>query len=147
MRARLVNHFVPRNFIVDISSLQFKWWLFAWLHGSFGYNQEVGSNKEFLEQLYNYFIYSFSVILPSVNEVDMFKCLLPILPHVQLVWELVLVAEPLVVMTPSPTQCSQTTQSLVSLILPLKFKPVGCLAGRRTERQHDYNGQFKLYGG
>ncbi|XP_071960057.1 protein DENND6A-like [Antedon mediterranea] len=60
-------------------------------------------------------------ILPSINEVDLFRYLQPVLPHIQLLWELILLGEPLVVMAPSPTECSNTVQALVSMIHPLRF--------------------------
>ncbi|KAL3188095.1 hypothetical protein MRX96_004316 [Rhipicephalus microplus] len=50
--------------------------------------------------------------VPSVHEVDLFRCLMPLLSHIQLLWELVLVAEPIVVMAPSPAVCSDTVLAL-----------------------------------
>ncbi|OWF45695.1 protein DENND6A-like isoform X2 [Mizuhopecten yessoensis] len=60
-------------------------------------------------------------ILPSLYEVDIYSAFLPILPHIQMLWELVLAGEPLVVMAPSPSITSSTVQALISLIGPLKF--------------------------
>ena len=45
----------------------------------------------------------------------------PMLSHLTLLWELVLLAEPIIVMAPSPTISSEAVQSLVSLIQPLHF--------------------------
>ena len=41
--------------------------------------------------------------------------------HISLLWELVLLCEPIIVMAPSPTVSSEVVQSLVSLIQPLNF--------------------------
>ncbi|EPY81022.1 hypothetical protein CB1_000762015 [Camelus ferus] len=53
-----------------------------------------------------------SVILPTVHEVDLFS---------QMLWELVLLGEPLVVMAPSPSESSETVLALVNCISPLKY--------------------------
>lgn len=44
-----------------------------------------------------------------------------IVSHLTLLWELVLLGEPIIVMAPSPTISSEAVQCLVSLIQPLKF--------------------------
>lgn len=44
-----------------------------------------------------------------------------LLPNLTLLWELVLLGEPIIVMAPSPSISSEVVQSLVSLIQPLKF--------------------------
>ncbi|CAN7989094.1 unnamed protein product [Ixodes hexagonus] len=77
--------------------------------------------------------------LPSVHEADLFRCLLPMLSHVQLLWELVLVAEPVVVMASSPAVCSETVHALVGLIWPLRF----CADYRPFFTIHD--SEFKEY--
>lgn len=41
--------------------------------------------------------------------------------HVQIFWELILLNEPLVVMAPTPSCCSQIVQSLCSIIWPLNY--------------------------
>ncbi|XP_077862592.1 protein DENND6A-like [Saccoglossus kowalevskii] len=61
------------------------------------------------------------IVIPSVNEVEVFKCFQPVLPHIQLLWELILTNEPIVVMAPSPTFCSDTVQALVFMMSPLKY--------------------------
>lgn len=61
-----------------------------------------------------------ALTLSSINEIDYAKSLNDIIPHVQLLWELVLLGEPLVVMAPSPTACSNTVLALVSSIAPLR---------------------------
>uniref|UniRef100_A0A8C9YTD9 DENN/MADD domain containing 6B n=1 Tax=Sander lucioperca TaxID=283035 RepID=A0A8C9YTD9_SANLU len=60
-------------------------------------------------------------VLPSVHELDLFKCFQPVLVHLQMFWELVLLGEPLVVMAPSPTVSSETVLALISIISPLRF--------------------------
>ncbi|VDP22732.1 unnamed protein product [Soboliphyme baturini] len=74
-----------------------------------------------------------SLTLPAVHEPDLFKyflknstyffvrALLPWLPEIQLLWELIFLGEPVVVMASSPTVCSSVVQSLISLIWPLKY--------------------------
>ena len=47
--------------------------------------------------------------------------LLPVVEHIHTLWELILTAEPLVVMAPTPTLCSATVQHLTSIIYPLSF--------------------------
>ncbi|XP_054876295.1 protein DENND6B isoform X2 [Poeciliopsis prolifica] len=60
-------------------------------------------------------------LLPTIHELDLFKCFQSVLIHLQMLWELALLGEPLVVMAPSPTVCSETILALVSSISPLKF--------------------------
>ncbi|XP_076025266.1 protein DENND6B [Genypterus blacodes] len=60
-------------------------------------------------------------VLPSIHELDLFKCFQPVLIHLQMLWELMLLGEPVVVMAPSPTVSSETVLALVSSISPLKF--------------------------
>ncbi|KAA0721070.1 Protein DENND6B DENN domain-containing protein 6B [Triplophysa tibetana] len=61
------------------------------------------------------------MILPSVHELDLFKCFQSVLIHVQMLWELMLLGEPVVVMAPSPTGSSETVLALVSSIAPLRY--------------------------
>ncbi|XP_060885974.1 protein DENND6B [Labrus mixtus] len=60
-------------------------------------------------------------LLPTIHELDLFKCFQPVLVHLQMLWELMLLGEPLVVMAPSPTVSSETVLALISAISPLKF--------------------------
>uniref|UniRef100_A0A673I0E9 Protein DENND6B-like n=1 Tax=Sinocyclocheilus rhinocerous TaxID=307959 RepID=A0A673I0E9_9TELE len=60
-------------------------------------------------------------VLPSVHELDHFKCFQSVLIHVQMLWELMLLGEPVVVMAPSPTVSSETVLALVSAIAPLRY--------------------------
>lgn len=53
-----------------------------------------------------------AIVLSSVNEIDIFRSLYSVLPYTHLLWELVLTAEPIVVMATSPSDCSHMVQSL-----------------------------------
>lgn len=61
------------------------------------------------------------ISIPSLYEFNIFKCFLPIISHIQLLWELVLTCEPIIVMAPTPDICCEMVQSLVSMIWPLKY--------------------------
>lgn len=80
-----------------------------------------------------------SVLLPTIHEVDLFRCFSPVFFHIQLLWELVLLGEPLVVMAPSPAQSSETVLALVGCISPLKY----CSDFRPYFTIHD--AEFKEY--
>uniref|UniRef100_A0A7N5ZUT2 UDENN domain-containing protein n=1 Tax=Anabas testudineus TaxID=64144 RepID=A0A7N5ZUT2_ANATE len=60
-------------------------------------------------------------VLPTIHELDLFKCFQSVLIHLQMLWELMLLGEPVVVMAPSPTVSSEIVLALVSSISPLKF--------------------------
>lgn len=53
------------------------------------------------------------IVLPSVHEIDIFRSLCTVLSYTHLLWELVLTAEPIVVMATSPSDCSHMVQSLI----------------------------------
>ncbi|KAL3851740.1 hypothetical protein ACJMK2_015454 [Sinanodonta woodiana] len=78
-------------------------------------------------------------IVPSLFEVDIFSAFQTVLPHVQMLWELVLACEPLVVMAALPTVASTTVQALISLISPLQY----CTDYRPYFTIHD--SEFKEY--
>ncbi|KAK3609536.1 hypothetical protein CHS0354_007340 [Potamilus streckersoni] len=78
-------------------------------------------------------------IVPSLFEVDIFSAFQTVLPHVQMLWELVLTCEPLVVMAALPTVASTTVQALISLISPLQY----CTDYRPYFTIHD--SEFKEY--
>ncbi|XP_047927123.2 protein DENND6A isoform X2 [Anser cygnoides] len=80
-----------------------------------------------------------SMALPTVHEVDLFRCFCPVFFHIQMLWELVLLGEPLVVMAPSPSESSETVLALVSCISPLKY----CSDFRPYFTIHD--SEFKEY--
>nr|XP_019567916.1 PREDICTED: protein DENND6B isoform X6 [Rhinolophus sinicus] len=61
------------------------------------------------------------LVLSSVHELDLFRCFQPVLTHVQMLWELMLLGEPLVVLAPSPTVSSEMVLALTSCVQPLKF--------------------------
>ncbi|XP_069375954.1 protein DENND6B isoform X2 [Paralichthys olivaceus] len=60
-------------------------------------------------------------LLPTLHELDLFKSFQSLLIHLQMLWELTLLGEPVVVMAPSPNVSSETVLALVSSISPLKF--------------------------
>lgn len=53
------------------------------------------------------------IVLSSVNEIDIFRGMCAVLPYTHLLWELVLTAEPIVVMSTSPSDCSHMVQALM----------------------------------
>lgn len=53
------------------------------------------------------------IVLSSVNEIDIFRSICTVLPYTHLLWELVLTAEPIVVMSTSPSDCSHMVQTLM----------------------------------
>lgn len=63
------------------------------------------------------------ISITSPNEIDIFGPIHTIIHHILLVWELVLLAEPIVIIAPSPTDSSLMVQSLQNLIAPLEFYP------------------------
>ncbi|XP_015270992.1 PREDICTED: protein DENND6B [Gekko japonicus] len=77
--------------------------------------------------------------LSSVYELDLFRCFQPVLTHVQMLWELMLLAEPLVVLAPSPAVSSETVLALTSCLAPLKY----CCDYRPYFTIHD--SEFKEY--
>ncbi|KAG1699343.1 Protein DENND6B [Nymphon striatum] len=80
------------------------------------------------------------LIIPSVHDVDIFRSFHPVLSHIHLLWELVIIGEPIVVMASSPNVCSEMVQSLVSsCIWPLMY----CADYRPFFTIHD--SEFKEY--
>nr|SVE78755.1 EOG090X031T [Daphnia lumholtzi] len=75
------------------------------------------------------------------TDVDLYSALAPLLPHLQMLWELLVCGEPLVVMATSPSICSHVVQALVNLIHPLQY----CLDYRPFFTIHD--SEFKEYTG
>ncbi|XP_039319135.1 protein DENND6B isoform X3 [Saimiri boliviensis] len=61
------------------------------------------------------------MVLPSVHELDLFRCFRPVLTHVQTLWELMLLGEPLLVLAPSPDVSSEMVLALTSCLQPLRF--------------------------
>ncbi|KAH9520916.1 Protein dennd6a [Dermatophagoides farinae] len=59
--------------------------------------------------------------LNVANDVNIYRNLLPIITHVQLLWELVLTNEPIAVMSQTPNVCSEIVQALIALIAPLRY--------------------------
>lgn len=80
-----------------------------------------------------------SIVLPTIHEVDLFRCFYPVFFHIQMLWELVLLGEALVVMAPSPAESSDTVLALVSCVSPLRY----CSDFRPYFTIHD--SEFKEY--
>lgn len=57
------------------------------------------------------------IVLPSVHEIDIFRSLYSVISYTHLLWELVVTAEPIVVMATSPSDCSHMVQSLMRLVV------------------------------
>ncbi|XP_055922026.1 protein DENND6A [Eupeodes corollae] len=77
--------------------------------------------------------------ISSVNEIDVFRSLSCVISNVYTLWELVLTAEPIVVIGSSPADTSHMVQSLVSLIAPLEY----CAEARPYFTIHD--SEFKEF--
>ncbi|CAK5080905.1 unnamed protein product [Meloidogyne enterolobii] len=65
------------------------------------------------------------VLLDSISEPDQHFHIgiKRLLPHLHLLWELILLGEPLLVCAPNASLCSSIVHSLISLISPLKYEP------------------------
>ncbi|XP_038667555.1 protein DENND6B isoform X2 [Scyliorhinus canicula] len=79
------------------------------------------------------------MVIPTVNELDLFGCFQSILIHIQMLWELMLLGEPLIVMATSPKISSDTVLALTSCIAPLRY----CCDYRPYFTIHDT--EFKEY--
>ncbi|KAG2460205.1 DEN6B protein, partial [Polypterus senegalus] len=100
-------------------------------------NDKPGSSP--LKQAYQENLLPAPMVLPTVNELDLFKCFQSLLIHIQMLWELMLLGEPIVIMAPSPTISSETVLALSSCIAPLKY----CCDYRPYFTIHD--SEFKEY--
>ncbi|KAG5673063.1 hypothetical protein PVAND_003138 [Polypedilum vanderplanki] len=63
------------------------------------------------------------ISITSPNEIDIFGPIHTIIHHIQHIWELVLLAEPIVIIAPSPSDSSLMVQALTNLIAPLEYYP------------------------
>uniref|UniRef100_A0A1I8BI80 UDENN domain-containing protein n=1 Tax=Meloidogyne hapla TaxID=6305 RepID=A0A1I8BI80_MELHA len=65
------------------------------------------------------------VLLESISEPDQHFHIgiKRLLPHLHLLWELILLGEPLLACAPNASLCSSIVHSLISLISPLKYEP------------------------
>ncbi|KAF7253819.1 Protein DENND6B [Varanus komodoensis] len=79
------------------------------------------------------------LVLSSIHELDLFRCFQSVLIHVQTLWELMLLGEPVVVMAPSPAASSEMVLALTSCLAPLKY----CCDYRPYFTIHD--SEFKEY--
>jgi hypothetical protein len=78
-------------------------------------------------------------VLSSIHEIDIFNSLYSVVSHIHLLWELIITAEPIVVMASEPSDCSHMVQSLISLIAPLQY----CSESRPYFTIHD--SEFKEF--
>lgn len=78
-------------------------------------------------------------VLASVNEVELFHSLNFVMEHLYTLWELVITAEPIVVVGTSPADCSHMVQALLAIIAPLEF----CAEARPYFTIHD--SEFKEF--
>lgn len=73
-------------------------------------------NVEFLERLCRNFKNRIGYIKKYFYCASPFRCFCPVFLHSQMLWELVLLGEPLVVMAPSPSESSETVLALVKWV-------------------------------
>ncbi|XP_016946103.1 protein DENND6B [Drosophila suzukii] len=72
-------------------------------------------------------------VLTSVNEIELFRSLDFVMEQLYTLWELVITAEPIVVVGTSPADCSHMVQTLLALIAPLEY----CAEARPYFTIHD----------
>jgi hypothetical protein len=84
-------------------------------------NQAITQSNETEDVTNNNSSSTIPISITSPNEIDIFGPLHTIIHHVQLIWELVLLGEPLVIIASSPTDSSHMVQSISSLIFPLEY--------------------------
>lgn len=68
-----------------------------------------------------------------------------ILKDLWLLWELMLLAEPIVVIAPDPSVCSEAVVSLVDIINPVSLCQLLECVSRLTEMQIPYCGDYRPY--
>lgn len=83
-------------------------------------NQQTGKivRSDIAEQIQSHNV---PHVVASLQDVNVFDALSSLISHLHLLWELVLTAEPIVVMASSPTECSALVQALTNLIQPLPY--------------------------
>ncbi|CAK9290673.1 unnamed protein product [Gordionus sp. m RMFG-2023] len=64
-----------------------------------------------------------TIFIPNLYEFDIYNCLCPIISQIHLLWELVLICQPILVIGTSPSICSSVVEVLISLIWPIKYAP------------------------
>uniref|UniRef100_A0A9J8BW09 DENN/MADD domain containing 6B n=1 Tax=Cyprinus carpio carpio TaxID=630221 RepID=A0A9J8BW09_CYPCA len=76
-----------------------------------------------MEKLFrtNIILIHFSMLFAVLIDLHVIRCFQSVLIHMQMLWELMLLGEPVVVMAPSPTVSSETVLALVSAIAPLRY--------------------------
>jgi hypothetical protein len=81
----------------------------------------VKIDKYSLPIIYKKDLPSVPFTMPPIHEVNIYKSLQPILVHIHLLWELILLNESIVVIASLPSVCSELVQALISIIWPLKY--------------------------
>ncbi|CAI4227786.1 unnamed protein product [Auanema sp. JU1783] len=61
-----------------------------------------------------------NIVIHSVDQINVYQPLRNIIKHLHVLWELIMIGEPLLIIANNPAICSSTVQALVSLIAPLK---------------------------
>lgn len=56
-------------------------------------------------------------LFSTVYDLNVFESFSSIIHHIHVLWELVLIGEPLVVLAPSPELCSRLVQALVRYLM------------------------------
>lgn len=88
------------------------------------FNYESSINTESLSSIQNTGISNYtkgSQKFKIGNDINLYRTLMPVIAHVQLLWELVLTNEPIAVIAQTPNVCSEIVTALVNLISPLRY--------------------------
>lgn len=110
---------IDRHFYVDKRDLRLYTSPYSkWICVS---DQDTNSRRiyiivEFLERLCRNFKNRIGYIKKYFYCASPFRCFCPVFLHSQMLWELVLLGEPLVVMAPSPSESSETVLALVKWV-------------------------------
>eukprot|EP01130_Rhizamoeba_saxonica_P018450 TRINITY_DN923_c0_g1_i13.p1 TRINITY_DN923_c0_g1~~TRINITY_DN923_c0_g1_i13.p1 ORF type:complete len:252 (+),score=38.63 TRINITY_DN923_c0_g1_i13:203-958(+) len=70
-------------------------------------------------------------------KISLLDCFKHVLPHLHILWELVLLSQPILVISPNPAQCSEVCLGLLSLISPLEY--IGDVRPYFTYRDPDFS--------
>ena len=62
-----------------------------------------------------------TILIPHISDLDCLEPLAPCLPFLSLLWELILLGEPLLIIANTPQLCSQAVLALTSLIRPFHY--------------------------
>ncbi|UJR21064.1 hypothetical protein I4U23_024164 [Adineta vaga] len=81
---------------------------------------ELANNSTMVESIPKY-EQQLPCLIPYLYDVNTYRSLSCVLTHIQLLWELILLNEPIAILGSFPTKCSQTVQALVHIIWPLRY--------------------------